>query len=86
MNEIKLFILPACPYCREALAEVDKLLTAHPQYKTIPLRIIDESADPAQAAAHDYYYVPTFYINGLKIHEGAIKPGVIENIFRQAAH
>ena len=37
--------------------------------------MIEESEQPEVADAFDYYYVPTFYVDGVKVHEGGIYRG-----------
>lgn len=69
MKEVLMMMLPDCPYCRQA----DKLLTqlqAEERYRDIPIRRVDESVDTALADSLDYYYVPTFYVDGEKLMEG----------------
>ena len=46
--------------------------------------MIEESEQPAVADAFDYYYVPTFYVDGVKVHEGGIYPEEVEKILRSA--
>lgn len=46
--------------------------------------MIEESEQPDVADSYDYYYVPTFYVNGVKVHEGGIYPDEVERILRQA--
>lgn len=36
------------------------------------------------ADSYDYYYVPTLYVAGEKVHEGGIFPDEVEQILRQA--
>jgi len=38
----------------------------------------------AVADGYDYYYVPTFYVDGVKVHEGGIYPDEVEAILRKA--
>ena len=70
MKEVKLFIIKSCPYCRRALELIDKY-----PFNDAKLIIIDENEDRQLADAYDYYYVPSFYLNDAKIHEGAIDEG-----------
>ena len=42
MKEILLFVLKGCPHCRLALQCQEELLQAHPEWRDIPLRVIDE--------------------------------------------
>ena len=44
----------------------------------------EESEQPDVADAFDYYYVPTFYVDGVKVHEGGIYPEEVEKILRSA--
>ena len=50
----------------------------------IALRMIEEAEQPDVADQFNYYYVPTFYVNGVKVHEGGIYPDEVERILRQA--
>ena len=69
MKEVLMMMLPDCPYCHQA----DKLLSqlqTEERYRDIPIRRVDESVDTALADSLDYYYVPTFYVDGKKLMEG----------------
>ena len=47
----------------------------------------DEGEDKmlnALADTFDYYYVPTFYVDGVKVHEGGVYPEEVEKILRSA--
>jgi hypothetical protein len=37
------------------------------------------------ADSYDYYYVPTYYVDGVKVHEGAASKKIIEGVYRAAA-
>lgn len=80
-----MFILPNCPHCRLALRFQEELLAGHPEWKAIPMRIVDESREAAFADAHDYYYVPTWYVDGKKVFEGHAEKEDVERVLRQAA-
>ena len=43
---------------------------------------ISEQSDLADT--FDYYYVPTFYVDGVKVHEGGIYAEEVEKILRSA--
>ena len=47
--------------------------------------MVDESRERALAGAYDYYYVPTYYVDGKKVHEGRITRADVERVFRLAA-
>ena len=85
MREILLFILPGCPHCELALRLQEELLREHPQWRDIPLRIVDESRERAFADGHDYYYVPTWYVGGEKVFEGHAEKADVERVLRLAA-
>ena len=46
--------------------------------------MVDEAAEPAYADTFDYYYVPCYYVDGVKVHEGGIYPDEVEAILRKA--
>ena len=85
MKEITLFLLNNCPHCRLALRLQEELLEEHPAWRDIPLRMVDEAAEPAYADTFDYYYVPCYYVDGVKVHEGHAERADVEAVFRAAA-
>ncbi len=79
MKKILLFIQPRCPFCVKALRYIEEAKAANPELQAIEIEIHDELKEPAFADEFDYYYVPTFYIDGEKVHEGGIyAPEVVE--------
>ncbi len=48
------------------------------------IETIEESEQPDVAERFDYYYVPTFYVGGEKVHEGGIWPDEVEAVLRRA--
>ena len=83
MKPIQLFYLKNCPFCKKAFAYIDKLQQQE-KYKPIQFELIEESEQPDLAAQYDYYYVPTFYIDGQKVHEGGIFEPEVEAILQKA--
>lgn len=83
MKPIKLFYQKSCPFCRKALSYIDEL-KQQDAYKDIEIEMIEEREFPEIADQYDYYYVPTFYINEEKIHEGGITQNEVEDIFKKA--
>ena len=69
MKTVKLFYLKDCPFCKKAFAYIDELKKLD-SYKDIEFELIEESEQSELANQYDYYYVPTFYIDEEKIHEG----------------
>lgn len=81
--ELKLFILPTCPYCRQVLGWIDELKNEDAKYSAVNLTIVDEKAQPDVASKYDYYYVPTFFLGADKIHEGAASKDIVRKVFDQ---
>ena len=83
MKRITLFYLENCPFCKKAMAAIDELKKQE-RYKDIEIEMIEESKQPEVADKYDYYYVPTFYIDGRKVHEGGIFPDEVKAVLEQA--
>lgn len=79
-----MFYLKSCPYCKKAFAFIDELKRSDPKYNAVKLTLIEEKEQPEIAAKYDYYYVPTFYVGGEKIFEGAPKITDIEKVLDTA--
>ncbi|NLM79498.1 MAG: thioredoxin [Ruminococcaceae bacterium] len=84
MQQVTLFVLKYCGYCRRARQLLDEVLAAEEVLRSVPLRIIDEGEERELAQQYDYYYVPTFYIGDRKVHEGPVNREQISNIFHEA--
>ncbi|MDR1114554.1 MAG: thioredoxin family protein [Tannerella sp.] len=83
MKPIKLFYLRNCPFCKRALSYIEEL-KQQDVYKDIEIEMIEEAEKAELADQYDYYYVPTFYMDGEKLHEGGIYKEEVEDIFRKA--
>jgi len=84
MKKITMFILKSCPYCIEALRHMDKLAAGDHRYGALDIKIIDERERPDIADTYDYYYVPTYYVDGEKLHEGAATMEIVRRVFDAA--
>jgi len=84
MKEIMYFMMDVCPYCIKAQKWLDELMKEHPEYKNIPMKVIDERKQPGIANKYDYYLVPTFYVDGVKLHEGVATKEKVEYVLKQA--
>lgn len=84
MKRVQLFYLKNCPFCKKALAYIEAVKAEHPELAALDIELIEESEEPAVAEQYDYYYVPTFYIDGEKVHEGGIYPDEVEPLLRKA--
>lgn len=84
MAKIKLFKLKYCGFCRDAQLYLEETLRANPEYCNLEIEIIDEGEQRNVANTHDYYYVPTFYLNDVKIHEGPVSRADVVRICKMA--
>ncbi|NMB96181.1 MAG: thioredoxin family protein [Clostridiaceae bacterium] len=84
MKPILMFILKGCPYCKKALNWMEELKNENPKYAGIEVQIVDEQEQAELAAQHDYFYVPAYYINGEKVHEGAATKEIVKQVFDKA--
>jgi glutaredoxin len=80
-----LFKLKYCGYCRDALRHLEDLQNSNPAYRCLDIDIIDEAEQRRFANAHDYYFVPTFYLDDCKVHEGPVCRADVERILKRAA-
>lgn len=72
MQELRLFYLPSCPYCKKALAAIEEL-KKDSRYADVAITYVDERKEAALANSYDYWNVPTFFLGESKIYEA--KPG-----------
>ena len=80
MKEIIMFEQLNCPYCRMAHALINELKMENKDYENINIKFIDEIANYELADSFDYYFVPTFYINNSKVHEGKVNKEIVKKI------
>ena len=69
MKKMLFFYQESCPYCRSA----------------IEIEMVDELREPERADRYGYWYVPTIYVDGEKLHEGALSREKLEAVLRRAA-
>ncbi len=84
MKKIMLFKLKYCGFCRQAIQYLNEILEDTPTYSNLEIELIDEGEQRARAKSYDYYYVPTFYIDQQKVHEGPVSKAQIEEILKTA--
>jgi glutaredoxin len=84
MKDVLMFITAWCPYCQKALAMIDQVRDENDAYKDVAITIIDEEKEKKYADQFDYWRVPTFYVDGVKVHEGAATLDCIRNVFKKA--
>lgn len=74
LKKVKFLYLESCGYCRNAQKAIDELKSRNPEYESIEIEKIEESLHPEIARQFDYWYVPTFFVDGEKIFEA--RPGM----------
>ena len=84
MKKVMLFHFAGCPYCRAAEGWIQELTASNPELASIQIERIDERLNPKLADQYDYWYVPTFYVDGVKVHEGACSKAIVEEVLRSA--
>lgn len=84
MKKLMIFYQERCPFCKRAFTYIEELKKENPEYNKIAIEPIEETEQSDFADTFDYYYVPTFYINNEKIHEGGIKKEEVKEILNKA--
>ncbi len=84
MKDIVFFMTTWCPHCHQAIKFHDELMAEHPEWKDISLIVVDEEKDSPPPGDYSYYYVPTYYVGGVKIHEGHAEREDVERAFLAA--
>ena len=84
MKPITYFYLKECPFCKKAFRYIEELKREHPELQTVEIDTVEESEQPEIADRYDYYYVPTFYVDGKKVHEGGNFKEEMEAVLRKA--
>ena len=84
VKEIIMFMTSWCPYCKKASQIIDKLRDEKQEYRELKITMVDEDKERKYADTFDYYQVPTFYVDGVKIHEGAPDVESVRRVFERA--
>lgn len=84
MREILMMMLPSCPYCRMADQMLEELMEENPEYQKVKIRRVNEEEDTALANSLDYYYVPCFFVGGVKALEGVPTKDALEQVLKRA--
>ena len=84
MKKVQLFHFVGCPYCRAAENWIAEVIQEHPELAAVEIERIDEHRHPEIANQYDYWYVPTFYVDGQKVHEGAASKAIVKQTLWRA--
>ncbi len=69
MKELTMFYLEDCGYCAKARTALTELYKENPEYRNVPITMIEESRQPELADQYDYYAVPSFFDGKEKLFE-----------------
>lgn len=84
MKKVLLFHFASCPYCVSTRRWIDQVKQEDPRLQAVEIEMIDERLDPKTACRYDYWYVPTFYVGGKKLHEGACSKEKVKTVLESA--
>ncbi|MGI6679178.1 MAG: thioredoxin family protein [Dehalobacterium sp.] len=84
MKTILMFMIESCPHCQNAFRWMEELKNENPAYGDIPLKVVDENIEADLARQYDYYYVPTYFVDDIKVHEGVPTKELVRNVFETA--
>ena len=84
MKEVIMFTMGTCPHCKKALLLMEEICREYPEYKAVKIDRIDEKEQADYAAKFDYYYVPTFYVGNIKMHEGSPTKEALKKVYAEA--
>ena len=84
MKKVTMFYLKSCPHCKNAEAILHNLCEENPLYSQVAIERIEERENPQIADKYDYYYVPCYYVEGEKCHEGVPTTEKIEAVLKKA--
>lgn len=84
MKQVLYFYMDGCPFCRQTDRWLTELEREHPEYGNVEIRRVEERREREYARGFDYYFVPTFYVDGVKLHEGVATKSIVESVYRKA--
>lgn len=84
MKKVIMFYMEGCPHCARARKMVEALKEKHPEYRDVEIEETDENKNSDMASEYDYYYVPSYFVDGKKLHEGVPSFEAIESVLKAA--
>lgn len=84
MKKIEYFYLEHCPHCKNADRMIKELTEKRPEFAKIEIAKIEERRSPLYAEKFDYFYVPSMFVEGVKMHEGVPTMEKIEAVLEKA--
>ncbi len=83
-KHVKMMILDTCSHCKHAFELMDRLRKQYPEFNQVEIEVIEENREPEKTKGYDYWYVPTYFVDDIKIHEGVPTLAAVEAVFREA--
>lgn len=84
MKPVLMFIQKSCPHSRRALQWMEELKQENPDYQQVDITVIDEREERQLADKYDYFYVPTYYVGGVKAYEGTRSKEIVRIVLEKA--
>ena len=80
-KHVKMMMLDTCPHCRRAFEMMDQLKSEHPEYCDVDVEVIEETKEPQKTEGYDYWYVPTYFVDDVKVHEGVPTIQAVDHMY-----
>ena len=71
MSKLVYYKWTYCPYCQQADSWIKELMDENPKYRDIEFDVRDENTGDFNDPGFEHEYVPSFFLNGKKLHDGA---------------
>lgn len=84
MKHVKMMVLDGCPHCKKAFSFIEELKQEYPEYRDIEMEVIEEQKEEEKTKGYEYWYVPTFFVNDEKLHEGVPSKEKIQAVLEAA--
>lgn len=84
MSTITLYHFEGCPACGHAKEWIKELKAEKPELAQAHVDLVDVHKTPDFKAPAPFNYVPTFFMDGKKLLEGAVTKEKIEQMLRSA--
>ena len=84
MKHVRMMYLKGCPHCKAAFAMVKELQDSYPELRGVNIEAIEEQEQKELADSLDYWYVPTYFVDGVKLLEGVPTKEKVEAVLRAA--
>lgn len=84
MSTLTLYHFEGCPACGHAKEWIRELQAEKPELSQAKVEQVDVYKTPGFRPPAPFQYVPTFFLNGRKLLEGAVTKDKIEEMLRLA--